>query len=75
MGTIFSKSVQTFENPLVARFEEGNPPDSFCAAVCDLNPICILPRAIGIAGFQESRGWVPTVKCCCQNAENRYSSR
>lgn len=75
MGTIFSKYVQTFENPLLARFEEGNPSDSLCAAISNLNPTCILPRAIGIVGFQESCRWVPTVKCCCQNTENRYSSR
>lgn len=51
MGTIFSESVKTFENPLVVRFEEGNPPESLCAVVYDLNPIYILPTAIEAAGL------------------------
>lgn len=62
MGTILSESVKTFENPLVARFEEGNPPESLCAAVYDLNPIYILPTAIGIA-------WLLRIPCpgpCCE---------
>lgn len=48
MGTIFSESVQTFENPLAPGFEEGSFPDSLCAAIYDLKPICIMPRALGV---------------------------